>query len=406
MGRRHPAGNINLVKQPMKSISVLGSSAALLLFSLIFCVHIAGRTADSQGQKYFVYVGTYTDHSSKGIYAYRFDSVSGQFASLGIAAESVQPSFLAIASDGRFLYAVNETDSFNGQLTGAVSAFAIQPNTGKVSLVNQVSSRDEGPAHIILDRSGGYALVSNYTLGSVAVFPVLEDGRLGEASAFLRHKGSSVNPQRQKGPHAHAIAMSPDNRFAIVADLGLDEIIVYPFDATKGTLGKSAQAVKAKPGAGPRHLVFDSSGRFLYVINELNSTVVTYAYESPSGKFRELQTVSTLPKDFAGISTAAEIEIHPSGRFLFASNRGDDSIAVFAVDPQHGTLALVETDSTRGKTPRHFALDPTGKWLLAANQDSDELVVFRVNPDTGHLTATGEVLHVPSPACAKFLPVP
>lgn len=399
-----PFGDIDLMKRLAKFLRALRRLTAILMFSLIFCLHILGHAADSSQQKYFVYVGTYTGHGSKGIYAYRFDPVSGQFTSLGLVAESVQPSFLAIGSNGRFLYAVNEIDAFSGQPTGAVSVFAIHPETGKLSFLNQVSSRDQGPAHITLDRSGRYALISNYTLGSVGVFPVLEDGRLGEASAFVRHKGSSVNPARQKGPHAHAVAMSPDNRFAIVADLGLDEIIIYPFDATKGTLVMAAHVVKAKPGAGPRHLVFDSSGRFLYVINELDSTIVSYEYESPGGTLRELQTVSTLPKSFAGISTAAEITIHPSGRFLFASNRGDDSLAVFAIDPKRGTLTLVETDSTRGKTPRHFELDPTGKWLLAANQDSDEVAVFRVNPDTGHLTATGEALHVPSPACVKFVP--
>lgn len=377
----------------------------LLLFSLL-CVAIAGHAADSPGQKYFVYVGTYTNHGSKGIYAYRFDPARGQFTSLGLAAESVQPSFLAVAPNSRFLYAVNEIESFNGQPAGALSAFAIEPNTVKLSLLNQVSSRGEDPAHVILDRTGRYALVSNYTSGSIAVFPILPDGRLGEASAFVQHQGSSVNPERQKGPHAHAIAISPDNRFAMVADLGLDEIIVYPFDAAKGTLGKAAQVMKTAPGAGPRHLVFDLSGRFFYLINELNSTVVSYAYDPSSGQLRESQAVSTLPRGFAGANTTAEIEVHPSGRFIFASNRGDDSIAVFAVEPKRGTLTLVETDSTRGKTPRYFALDPTGTWLLAANQDSDEIVVFRVNPDTGHLTATGEVLHVPSPVCVKFVPIP
>ena len=256
--------------------------------------------------------------------------------------------------------------------------------------MNQVSSHDEGPAHITLDRTGKYALVSNYTLGSVAVFPVLKDGRLGEATSFVQHKGSSVNPERQKGPHAHAIALSPDNRFAVVADLGLDQLLVYSFDAAKGTLGAKPQIVKAAPGAGPRHLVFSSDGRFLYVINELQSTVVTYSYNAATGALHELQTISTLPKTFSGNNTAAEIEIHPSGKFLFASNRGEDSIAVFAIDSDTGTLMHVENDPTGGKTPRNFAIDPTGSWLLAANQDSDDIVVFRIDHKTGHLTPTGE----------------
>jgi len=224
--------------------------------------------------------------------------------------------------------------------------------------------------------------------------------------SFVQHKGSSINPQRQKGPHAHAIALPPDNRFAVVADLGLDELLVYSFDSTKGTLGANPQVAKASPGAGPRHLAFSSDGRFLYVINELQSTVVTYSYNATTGALHELQTISTLPKTFSRNSTAAEIEIHPSGKVLFASNRGDDSIAVFAIDLHTGTLTQVETDRTGGKTPRNFAIDPTGSWLLAANQDSDQIVVFRIDGKTGHLVRTGEVPQVPSPTCLKFVARP
>jgi 6-phosphogluconolactonase len=354
-------------------------------------------------QKYLVYVGTYTDHGSRGIYAYRFDSSTGKLTSLGLAAEAAEPSFLAVDSSGRFLYAVNETLTYKGQQTGAASAFAIQSATGKLSLLNQVSSHDEGPAHITLDRTSKYALVSNYELGSVVVLPVLKDGRLGEATSFVQHKGSSVNPERQKGPHAHAIALSPDNRFAVVADLGLDQLLVYGFDAAKGTLGAQPQIVKAAPGAGPRHLAFSPNGRFLYVINELQSTVVTYSYKAATGALQAVQTASTLPKGFSGNNTAAEIEIRPDGRFLFASNRGDDSIAVFAIDSDTGVLTHVATSPTGGKTPRNFAIDPTGSWLLAANQDSDEIVVFRIDHKTGHLTPTGETIPVQSPACLKFV---
>jgi 6-phosphogluconolactonase len=376
-------------------------SAVLLLVTLASSM-FAPATGPAQGQ-YFVYVGTYTDHGSKGIYVYRFDSSTGKLTSLSLAAETTEPSFLAIGSSRRFLYAVNETDIFNGQPTGAVSTFAIQSETGKLSLLNQVSSRGAAPAHITLDRTGQYALVSNYTAGCVAVFPVLKDGRLGEATSFVQHKGSSVNPQRQKGPHAHAIALSPDNRFAVAADLGLDHLLVYSFDSTKGTLGANPQVVKAAPGAGPRHLAFSFDGRFLYVINELQSTVATYAYNAATGALHELQTMSTLPKTFSDNNTAAEIEIHPSGKFLFASNRGDDSIAAFAIDSATGKLTHVENDPIGGKTPRNFAIDPTGSWLLAANQDSDSVVVFRIDQKTGHLTPTGVVFQVPSPTCLKFV---
>lgn len=375
------------------------ASLLLAAISLSGVAHAAGPGQ----QKYLVYVGTYTDHGSKGIYVYRFDSSTGKMTSLGLAAEATEPSFLAVDSSGRFLYAVNETETFDGQPTGAASAFAIQPDTGKLSLLNQVSSRGTDPAHITLDRTGKYALVANYTSGSVAVFALLKDGRLGEVTSFVQHKGSSVNPERQKGPHAHAIALSPDNRFAVVADLGLDQLLVYSFDAAKGTLGAKPQIVKASPGAGPRHLVFSPDGRFLYMLNEMQSSVVAYSYDAASSAVRELQTISSLPKRFSGENTTAEIELDPSGKFLFASNRGDDSIAVFAIDSHTGMLTHVETDSTGGKTPRNFAIDPTGSWLLAANQDSDRIVVFRLDLKTGHLKPTGDVVQLPSPVCLKFV---
>jgi 6-phosphogluconolactonase len=378
-------------------------SRLIVIFVIALALPVFALAAGPASQKYLVYVGTYTDHGSKGIYAYRFDSSTGKLTSLGLAAESKEPSFLAADSGGRFLYAVNETESYNGQPTGAVSAFAIQPETGKLSLLNQVSSQGADPAHITLDRTGKYALVSNYTSGSVAVFAVPKDGRLGEITSFVQHKGSSVNPERQKGPHAHAIALSLDNRFAVVADLGLDQLLIYSFEAAKGTLRANPQIVKASPGAGPRHLVFSVDGRFLYVLNEMQSSVAAYSYNSASGALHELQTISALRKGFSGENTAAEIEIHPSGKFLFASNRGADSIAVFAIDSHTGLLTHVESDPTAGKTPRNFAIDPTGLWLFAANQDSDDIVVFRIDRETGRLKPTGDVFHVPSPVCLKFV---
>jgi 6-phosphogluconolactonase len=377
-----------------------------VVFVLLMLALCLPAPAETNQQEYWLYVGTYTDHASKGIYVYCFDSSTGKLTALGLAAEASEPSFLAADSSGRFLYAVNETATYNGQPTGAVSAFAIQRESGKLSLLNQVSSRGENPAHVTLDRTGTYALVSNYSTGSVAVFPVLKDGRLKDATSFVQHKGSSVNPQRQEGPHAHAVVLSPDNRFAIVADLGLDQLLVYSFDAANGTLGAQPQIVRTNTGAGPRHLVFGSDGRFLYAINELQSTVAAYSYSAATGVLHELQTVSVLPKGFSGQNTAAEIEIDPSGNFLFASNRGDDSIAVFAIDSRAGTLTHVENDPVGGKTPRNFVIDPAGKWLLAANQDSDTITVFRIDHKNGHLTATDEVVQVPSPTCLKFVARP
>jgi len=373
-----------------------------ILFVLVVSsamIHAAGPAQ----HEYLAFVGTYTDHGSKGIYAYRFDSSSGKLTALGLAAESANPSFLAADSTGKFLYAVNELQSYNGQPTGAVSAFAINSETGKLSLQNQVSSRGEDPAHIVLDKTGKYALVANYTTGSVAVFPLLKDGRLGNTSSFVQHKGSSADPERQAGPHAHAIALSPDNRFAVVADLGLDQLLVYRFDAEKGTLADAPQIMRTAPAAGPRHLVFGRDGKFLYVLNEMQSSVVTYSYDTPSGALHEVQHVSALTRPFKASDTAAEIEVHPSGKFLFASNRGDDSIAVFAIDPHTGMLTRVETYPTGGKTPRHFAIDPSGAWLLAENQDSNDIVVFSIDQQTGHLTQTGQTTEVPSPVCVKFV---
>jgi len=356
--------------------------------------------------KYLVYVGTYTEQKGKGIYVYRFDPTTGQSTSLGLAAESVNPSFLAVDPSRRFLYAVNEVAKYAGRSSGGVSAFAIDPGTGKLTFLNEVPSGGAVPAHLVVDKTGRFVLVANYGGGSLAVFPILEDGRLGGASAFVQHRGSSVNPRRQEGPHAHSIYLSPDNRFAISADLGLDEVFVYRFDPLKGTLApNNPPFAKVNPGAGPRHIAFHPSGKFAYVINEMQSTVTAFSYEPASGALHLLQTVSTLPKDFEGESTTAEVEVHPSGKFLYGSNRGHDSIAAFAIDNRKGTLTPIAYVPTLGKTPRNFAIDPTGSYLFAANQDSDSIVLFRINPKSGLLTPTGQVLEVPSPICVTFVTI-
>ena len=370
-----------------------------LLF--LICVSAICFAQPPAGTSNLVYVGTYTDHGSKGIYYYRFDSKTGQLKPLGLAAETSNPSFLVLDAKRRLLYAANETDSYKDEATGSVSAFAIHED-GKLSLLNQVSSKGPGPAYVTMDRTGKYVLVANYSKGNIAVFPVLGNGDLGEASAFVQHKGSSVNADRQSGPHAHAIVLSPDNRFALVADLGIDQVLAYPFDASKGALGQP-RITRISPGSGPRHLSFDRSGKFVYLINEMRSDITVFFYNPANGALSELQTISTLPKDFAGQSTAAEIEVHPSGKFLYASNRGHDSIAVFAISESGGKLTPIEYVSTQGKTPRHFAIDPTGKWLLAANQDSNNIVIFRINAVSGRLTPNGQVIQIPSPVCIKFL---
>ena len=358
----------------------------------------------ARNARYLVYVGTYTTSKSKGIYAYRFDTDSGRLTSLGLVAETVNPSFLAVDPSRRFLYAVNEISNYAGGKGGGVSAFAIDRATGKLTFLNEVSSRGREPCHVSLDKTGKFVMVANYGGGSAAVFPVLADGRLGEASAFVEHHGSSVNPERQEGPHAHSIAPSPDNRFVLAADLGLDRLLVYHFDPAQGSLKPNDPPfATVKPGAGPRHFAFHPSGRFVYTINEMGSSITAFSYDAARGSLRELETVSTLPKDFAGASDTAELEAHPSGKFLYGSNRGHDSIAVFAIDGGKGTLTLVEHVPTGGKTPRSFAIDPAGSCLVVANQDSDNVVVFRIDARTGRLTPTGKVSDVPSPVCVTFV---
>ncbi|MGC1767587.1 MAG: lactonase family protein [Candidatus Acidiferrales bacterium] len=373
--------------------------AAVLTLTAFTSAHATGATKER------VYIGTYTEHGSKGIYVCEFDPSTGTLTPPGLAAATADPSFLVVSPDRRFLYAINETDHFNGQPAGGVSAFSIAPATGKLTLLNQVSSLAPGPAYITLDRSGHYVLVANYDEGSVAVYRIMPDGKIGDSTAFVRHYGSSVNAERQKGPHAHSIAMSSDNRFAIVADLGLDELIVYPLDASQGTLG-TPRVIKTDPGVGPRHLTLASSGKFVYVINELKSSLTVYSYNASDGAMTPLQKISTLPNNFHGENTAAEVVLDPTEKFLYASNRGDDnSIAVFAVDPKKGTLTAIEYVPTGGKTPRNFAIDPSGQWLLAANQDSNNIVAFRINAKSGRLTPAGKSIEVNSPTIVDFVPL-
>jgi 6-phosphogluconolactonase len=354
---------------------------------------------------WIMYVGTYTKAPSKGIYAYRFQGATGEVTPLGaagLAAETENPSFLAVHPNQRFLYAVNEVSRFEGKDAGSVSAFAIDRATGTLTLLNRVSSRGGGPCHLSLDRSGKWLFVANYGGGSVAAFPVHEDGTLGEASAFFQHEGKSVNAARQSGPHAHETVVSPDNQFVLAADLGLDKVFTYRLDPAKGGLAPEPQAATIAPGSGPRHVAFRPDGKFVYVLNEMLSTVIAFRYDAGRGTLAELQTLSTLQPGFTGDSSGAEIAVHPSGKFLYASNRGHDSIATFRIDPATGTLTSVHRMSTQGKTPRGFAIDPSGRFLVAGNQNSDTLVVFRIDQRTGELTSTGTVVQVGSPVSVVF----
>jgi 6-phosphogluconolactonase len=354
--------------------------------------------------EHLMYVGTYTGKGSEGIYAFRFDPATGESDAIGLAAATDHPSFLAADQDGRFLYAVNELATFDGELTGAVSVFGIDRESGKLNLLQQVSSLGEEPAHVSLDTTARFLMVANYSGGNVAVFPIAEDGRLGPNSAFVQDVGSSVDPERQAGPHAHFIQTANDNRFAIVADLGLDQLLVHRFDAATGSLTPgSPGSVALDPGAGPRHAAFAPSGKFVYVVNELASTVMVFAYEPGTGVLRSMQTIPTLRGEFAGTNTAAGIGVDAEGRFLYVSNRGDDSIAVFSIDPDDGTLKSLEWVPSGGRTPRHFAIDPSGRWLFAANQGSNTINLQRIDPESGRLTPTDRSLAVVSPVCVRFV---
>ena len=356
--------------------------------------------------EYWMYVGTYTGARSKGIYAWGFDTSTGKFTERGLVAETPNPSFLAVHPNGKFLYAVNEISHFQRMsTTGSVTAFAIDPATAKLTLLNAQASLGDGPCHLALDKQGKCLIVANYNNGSVAAFPLASNGLLNASTGFFQHRGSGALPQRQAGPHAHCVVVSPDDRFALVADLGLDEVLSYRLDAATGSMTvNDPPFVKVEAGAGPRHLAFHPNGRFVYLINEMGSTVDTFAYDAPKGALRELQTISTVPKDYKGQNDTAEIQVHPSGKFLYGSNRGNDSIAVFKIDSKAGTLTPVEHVPTQGKTPRNFAIDPSGAYLLAANQQSNNIVVFKIDPSTGRLTSTGQILNAPSPVCITFAP--
>jgi 6-phosphogluconolactonase len=344
-----------------------------------------------------VYVGTYTDKGSQGIYAWRFDPATGALAEIGLVGETNDPSFLAMHPNGKFLYAVNETK--DGQVTG----FSIDPQTARLTHLNHVPTGGADPCHLVVDPTGHALIVANYTGGSVASFPISADGTLGNAVTFLQHHGSSVNKARQESAHAHDVALSHDNRVAIISDLGMDKLMVYRFDSQTGALtANDPPFVPMKPGSGPRHFVFDASGTHGYVINELASTVTTFDWDARRGALREIQTVSTLPAEFKGTNTAAEITIHPSGRFLYGSNRGDDSLALFLIDKPTGTLKPAGRFSTQGKTPRSFAIDPTGQWLIVANQDSNDIFEFRIDQKTGVLTPAGTRLQLSQPVCVLF----
>jgi 6-phosphogluconolactonase len=352
-----------------------------------------------------VYVGTYTSGASKGIYRLELDPRSGALTPVGEPTETVSPSFLALHPGGRFLYAVNETGDARSDPPGGVSAFAIDAKTGALTFLNRQTSGGPAPCHLWVDSRGRYVLVANYWGGNVQVLPIEADGRLGAPGQLMQHEGKGPH-QRQDGPHAHSVKLDPSETLALVGDLGLDMLVAYRFDGAQGRLTPfEAGTARMAPGAGPRHFTFDPQGRVVYVLNELNATVTALRFDPAARTLTEVQTVSTLPADYKGANTTAEIVTSPDGRFVYASNRGHDSIAIFAVDGASGKLTPAGHQPTLGQAPRNFAIDPTGTFLLAANQKSDTIVVFRIDAKTGGLTPVGQPVRVPTPVCIRMVAI-
>jgi 6-phosphogluconolactonase len=352
--------------------------------------------------KFWVFVGTYTDGESKGIYRMTLEPATGKLSEPVLAAELDNPSFLAVHPSRQYLYAVNETAG-----KGAVTAFSLDPENGALAKLNQQSSGGDGPCYLVVDAEGKNVLVANYGGGSVAVLPIENDGSLAPASDLIQHTGKVFDPARQGKPHAHSVNLDGANHFAVVADLGLDRLFVYKFAPEEGKLTPNdPPALKLKDRSGPRHFAFHPDGKHAYLINEIDCTVTALNYDPDRGVLTAFQTVPTMPVAVEPRHSTAEVVVHPSGKFLYGSNRGHDSLAVFAINPENGRLTLVEYEPTGGKTPRNFAIDPTGAYLLAENQSSDTIVVFRIDPATGALDPSGQVVAVPSPSCVKFVPIP
>ena len=372
-------------------------------FSTVFlCLSFVGIA--SAADNGFVYIGTYTQpNKSDGIYVLHLDPATGALSEPQLAGKTISPSFLALHPNHKYLYAVNEVADFQGKKSGAVSAFAIDAKNGQLTFLNQQPSGGEGPCYVGLDHTGKVALVANYNSGSVASFPIGDDGKLKNAATIDQHTGKSANPQRQEGPHAHCFDVDPANHFALANDLGLDKIFVYKLDTASGKLTPNTPPTASVPdGSGPRHLAFSRDGRYVYCINEIASTVTAFQYDGSKGTLQMIETMSTLPANFHGSSTCAEIILHPSGKFLYGSNRGHDSIAIFAIDPATGKLTAAGHESTQGKTPRGFNIDPTGQYLLAANQNTDNVVLFRIDQNTGALKPAGSSVKVGSPVHVVF----
>jgi 6-phosphogluconolactonase len=384
-------------------INLFSCCCAMLLFS--FRLSGAGESSVPQklkaGTSWLIYFGTYTDAASKGIYAYHFNPDANHFESLGLAAELASPAWLTVHPNHKFLYAV----SYDGKGEGSIFSYRIDARTGRLAFLNKVSAGGGEPIHLAVDRTGNLLLDANYVGGQVVVFRLNQDGTIGLRTAFIQHTGSSVNPSRQRSPHPHEVTLSADNRYVIVPDLGVDKLFMYRLDPKAGTLAAGSSPVVALPaGSGPRHFAFHPNGRFGYLVSELDAAITSFAYTSATGELRPLQTLSTVPDKFAGDKSASEVWVDRAGRYLYASDRSDDALLVFSIDPRQGTLTKVQSVPSQGKTPRHFTADPTGQYLFVGNQKSDSVVIFKIDPASGKLSPTGQTLSVPTPTCVVFVP--
>ena len=370
----------------------------------IFCALALMAFATAVPAKIFlVYFGTYTNALSQGIYVARLDAQTGKLSTPELAAETPSPCFINLSPDGKFLYAANSVTTFNGENAGAVSAFAVDKKSGQLALLNQKSSGGAGPCHLSVDATGKILLAANYSGGSVKSFSLNADGSLGADGSVIQQHGSSVNTNRQAGPHAHFICADPSNHFALACDLGADKVMIYKIGAD-GALMEHSFAV-VPPGAGARHLAFGRDGKFAYVINELGCSLSQFRWDAGAGELTLVETVSALPPGVAVQNnfTAAEILVHPSGKFVYATIRGHDSVSVFAADKKSGRLTFLQNLSSGGQLPRGLGIDPTGRWLFTGNQKSDNAVEFSINPQTGELAATGHAWRIGSPVDVKFV---
>lgn len=369
----------------------------ILLYPFSFAILMLANTTSGEELRFFI--GTYTAGPSKGIYSATLDTETGKVSEPKLVAETKNPSFLAIHPTNKFLYSVGEVSEYEGKKSGAVAAFSIDSDSGALTLLNRKASKGGTPCHLVVDQKGKFVLFANYGGGNVGAMSIAADGKLAAATGFVQHSGSSLT-DRQKGPHAHSINMDANNKYAVAADLGLDKLLTYELTGA-GELKPIAEHSE-KPGSGPRHFTFHPNGKFGYLLNELNATVSALGYDSETGKFASQQTISTLPADYVGRKGCAEVRIHQTGKFLYCSNRGHDSIAVYLVKDD-GTLSTTEIVKTGGREPRNFNIDPTGRFLLAENQNSNTIVVFKIDQTTGKLISTGQEISVGNPVCIRFL---